>query len=95
MRPDAAAKNQRTEQVTPQVTPQVMALLKAATQELSRHELMNALNLKDRMHFSSSYLTPALSAKLIEMTQPDKPNSNQQKYRRTAQGQAVLGESQP
>jgi len=90
-RPDQGAKNHRT----PQATPQAMALLQAARQEVSRQELMDALKLKDRMHFSNSYLTPALSANLIEMTQPDKPNSNKQKYRRTAQGHAVLSESKP
>ena len=89
-RPDKEATNNRTEQVTPQVTPQVIALLQALTHDMSRHELMDALNLKERKHFSASYLKPALSVDLIEMTAPDKPNSSKQKYRLTAQGRAIL-----
>lgn len=88
-RPDNGAVNRDTEQVTPQVTPQVMALLRAIEGEMSRHELMNALNLKDRKHFSASYLKPALSAELVEMTQPDSPSSTQQKYRLTKHGKVA------
>jgi ATP-dependent DNA helicase RecG len=50
---------------------------------------MGALNLKDRKHFSNSYLAPALTSGLIEMTQADKPNSNRQKYRLTEHGKVA------
>ncbi len=88
---------QGTPQVTPQGTPQgteqgdghVAQLVIALTGELSRAELQAALELRDRHHFIASYLRPALEAGLIEMTIPDKPTSQNQRYRRTATGQAL------
>lgn len=50
---------------------------------MARQELMAALELKDRNHFTNAYLKPALAAGVIEMTLPDKPKSSQQKYRKT------------
>jgi len=58
---------------TPQVTPQVSRLLEVLIGEMSRTELMNALALKDRMHFANDYLRPALEEGLIQYTIPDKP----------------------
>ncbi|MHB0888846.1 Fic family protein [Acidithiobacillus sp.] len=78
------------DQVTPQVTPQVHKLVAAIGGELTRAEMMDALGLKDRMHFANDYLQPALAAGLIEMTIPDKPQSSKQKYRLTAAGRALL-----
>ena len=81
-----------TPQVTPQVTLQVMRLLKFMVDRMSRGELMGALGLKDRMHFTKEYLNPALETGLIEMTIPDKPRSSKQKYRLTEKGrQALVG----
>jgi hypothetical protein len=48
---------------------------------MSRDELQIALGLQDRKSFSERYLKPALTAGLIEMTIPEKPNSRLQKYR--------------
>lgn len=50
---------------------------------MTRQELMAVLGLKDRKHFADAYLKPALVEGKIKMTQPDKPNSRLQKYRRT------------
>ena len=44
---------------------------------------------RDRSHFVEAYLGPALKAGLIEMTLPDKPQSRHQRYRRTADGEAL------
>lgn len=71
---------------TPQVTPQVKELLLALKSEMSRDDLQSALGLQDRKSFSERYLKPALSADLIEMTIPGKPNSRLQKYRLTQKG---------
>ena len=68
-------------QATPQVTPQVARLLGVLVGELSRDELMAALNLRDRKSFRERYLAPALADGLIEMTQPTTPNSAGQRYR--------------
>ena len=54
---------------------------------------MNALSLKDRVNFVRSYLEPALSQGLIEMTQPESPQSPTQKYRLTEKGRKVLKKS--
>ena len=57
--------------------------------EMGRNELQAALKLVNRSHFTTAYLKPALEAGLIEMTLPDKPTSRNQRYRRTAAGQAL------
>ena len=43
-------------------------------------ELMQKLNLKSRISFVQNYIKPALEMGLIEMTEPDKPTSKNQKY---------------
>jgi ATP-dependent DNA helicase RecG len=58
--------------------------------ELARAEIMNAVDLKDRMHFANEYLQPALDADLIEMTIPDKPRSSKQRYRLTDKGRQLV-----
>ena len=56
---------------------------------MSRGQLQDSLRLRDRHHFTNVYLRPALEAGLIEMTLPDKPTSQNQRYRRTAAGEAL------
>ena len=51
---------------------------------LSAAELMARLHLSHRPTFRKNYLNPALKQGLIERTIPDKPNSKNQKYRKTA-----------
>lgn len=46
----------------------------------SAKELMQKLNLKSRIGFRNNYLNPALDMGLIEMTEPNKPTSKNQKY---------------
>jgi ATP-dependent DNA helicase RecG len=92
--PAAAAENKPTPQVTPQVTPEVTPVVTpevgrvvlALQDELSRTELQQALELKDEKHFRQAYLLPALDSGLVEMTRPDTPRSNKQRYRLTALG---------
>lgn len=79
-----------TDQVTPQVTPQVQRLLHVLHGDCSREALMGLVGLKDREHFRSACLAPALTAGLVEMTLPNKPNSRLQRYRLTAKGSTVL-----
>jgi ATP-dependent DNA helicase RecG len=57
---------------------------------MSRAEIMEMLGLRDRNSFSENYLIPALTNELIEMTQPDSPNSPTQKYRLTEKGKQML-----
>jgi len=84
---------QDTQQDTQQVTPQVHSLLVHLEADRSRDELMGLLGLKDRNNFSQVYLNPALEAKVVERTIPDKPFSKNQRYRLTALGKAVRAKS--
>ena len=80
---------QVTMQVTDQVTDQVKALILLMEREYSRYELMGLLQLKHNQTFRDNYLNPSLTDVLIEMTQPNSPNSPTQKYRLTAKGEAM------
>lgn len=73
--------HENTPQVSPQVSPQVKRLLASINGEMSKEKLMIILALKDAKNFRKHYLLPALSNNLIEMTQPDAPQSPTQKYR--------------
>ncbi|WP_368668398.1 MULTISPECIES: Fic family protein [unclassified Pseudomonas] len=55
--------------------------------------LMPLLGLTHRASFRSNYLSPVLTAGLVEMTDPLSPRSPVQKYRLTAQGLNCLGMS--
>lgn len=52
--------------------------------------LRSKLQIKHRPTFRENYLDPALTTQLIEMTQPESPNSPTQKYRLTAKGLELL-----
>ena len=69
-----------------QVTPEVARLLGVLQETMSRHELMQALGLKDEKHFRQQYQQAAIAQGLVEMTLPDKPRSSKQRYRLTATG---------
>ena len=79
--------HQPAPEVTPEVTPEVR-LVRALAGEMTRQQLQQALGLKDDEHFRKAYLLPAIEAGLIEMTNPDKPQSSRQKYRLTEVGRA-------
>lgn len=66
-----------------------MTLLQVVQGAMSRTQLMAKTGLKDRVNFKNSYLDPALTDDLMEMTQPDSPRSPTQKYRLTTKGQAA------
>ena len=81
---------QVTRQVTPQVAHHVEELVAVLSGQMSRGQLQDELGLRDRSHFTTAYLRPAVEAGLIEMTLPEKPTSRHQRYRRTAAGEAML-----
>lgn len=81
---DALKEIPPTDQDGDQETDQVKKLLQVlADDTLTAAELMERLSLKHRPTFRKNYLKPALAKGLIEMTVPDKPNSKNQKYRKT------------
>ncbi len=72
-----------TQQESSKFSWQVKALLDAlGSEECSAQDLRDRLELSDKNNFRDEYLNPALEAKLIERTIPEKPNSPRQKYRR-------------
>jgi len=80
----------RSDQVDDQVSDQVKRLVFVLSdRSLSASELMKKLELKHRPTFRKNYLNPALAAGLVEMTEPDSPNSPTQKYRLTDKGKPV------
>ena len=79
---------------TPHVTPHVGRLIAILRGEMSRGELMDALGLADRRHFTRTYLQPSLVVGLVEMTLPDSPRSRTQRYRLTVLGRQVRDSQQ-
>ncbi len=77
---------------TPQVTPQVEKLVQICLQPYSRDELQQSLKIQDAKYFRETYLQPALTAGIIELTLPDKPRSPLQKYKLTQRGRSLSGQ---
>ena len=65
---------------------QVEKLVSALIGEMGRSELQELLSIKNRDYFRTDYLNPAISNGYIELTIPDKLNSQNQKYRLTKRG---------
>ena len=90
------ATTEDTMEVTTEVTMEVTKaarLLQAITSKvgaMTKQELRSLLGLKNDEYFRKAYLLPALRAGLIEMTVPDKPRSQNQRYRPTPEGRDVL-----
>ena len=60
----------------------IQRLLEVVKGEMSVREMMAALGFASRDKFLKNYLSPALKAGLIEMTDPNSPKSPKQRYRR-------------
>lgn len=75
--------------VSDQVSDQVKELVKVLNGEMSRKKLMDIMGLKNKAHFKTNYLQKALESGVIELTQPDSPNSPTQKYRLTEKGKLL------
>ena len=65
------------------VTPSMEKLLSVmkAGESYANRELMDLVGIRHRPTFRDNYLLPCIGAGMIEMTEPDKPNSRNQKYR--------------
>lgn len=80
-------------EVTPDVAPEVGKMLRLLLEgPLSRKDIQARLGLRDEKHFRLHYQQPAVSAGLMAMTIPDKPNSRLQKYRLTSLGRRAAQE---
>jgi predicted transcriptional regulator len=79
------------DQVGDHVSDQVIRLLNGLRSgETGATDLMARLSLSHRPTFRRNYLEPALTAGLIERTQPVSPRSPTQRYRLTEKGRAFL-----
>lgn len=67
----------------------VMRLVGKIWGEMTALEMMAALKLGGRRNFLEKYLSPAITAGLVEMTQPDRPRSPTQRYRLTDKGRRL------
>lgn len=73
------------------VTPEVR-LLSVLKGGMIREQIQERPALKDKKHFRTAYLLPAIEAGLIEMTIPEKPRSSKQRYRLTAKASGLMRE---
>ncbi|MCK5231988.1 MAG: putative DNA binding domain-containing protein [Desulfobulbaceae bacterium] len=85
-----AGSERQTGQLAPEVTPEVKKMLSIMHAEMARSEIMSKLGLADEKHFREHYQQIGIKLGLIEMTIPDKPKSNKQKYRLTEKGRLIL-----
>ena len=53
-------------------------------------EMLAFMDLTDRTKFRRKYIHPLLEASILELTTPEKPNSQNQRYRLTAKGLGIL-----
>ena len=83
------ASNHASNHASDHASVQVEKLVSILTGEMGRSELQGLLSIKNRDYFRTDYLNPAISNGYIELTIPDKPNSQNQKYRLTAKGIAL------
>ena len=60
----------------------IQRLLEVVKGDMSVREMMAALGFASRDKFLKNYLSPALKAGLIEMTDPNSPKSPKQRYRK-------------
>ena len=71
---------------TMQVKNEIKELILILSGDMTRTELQERLNLRNRDHFRRMYINAALDEGWIEQTMPDKPTSKYQKYRLTEKG---------
>ena len=64
-------------------------LIVFCTEARSFGEMLAFMGLADRTKFRRKYIHPLLEGGYVELTIPDKPNSQNQKYRLTAKGIAL------
>jgi ATP-dependent DNA helicase RecG len=65
-------------------------ILESCMTEKTLLELMKVVGRKDRTKFRVQLIYPLITAGLLKMTVPDRPNSRLQKYRLTAAGEDII-----
>ena len=62
-----------------QITPQVK-ILEFCVEPRSKSEIMEMLGLTDKRHMTIKYIKPLIEQGSLQMTNPEHPNSSNQKY---------------
>ena len=65
-------------------------LIVFCTEARSFGEMLAFMGLTDRTKFRRKYIRPLVETGILEQTIPEKPNSQNQKYRLTAKGLCIL-----
>jgi len=88
----SSSSEQASDQVNVHVSDQVKRLLHWLNNKEPQKQsvIMEGLTLKHRPTFKKNYLSPALDADYIEMTEPDSPKSPKQKYYLTQLGKNII-----
>jgi ATP-dependent DNA helicase RecG len=79
-----------TAEATGEVTGEVQRLLTVLVGEMKRTDIQEALALHHEDYFRETYLIPALTVGVVEMTIPDKLTSSKQSYRLTQKGRDLV-----
>lgn len=77
------------EKVTKSLT-KLVGLVDFLKGEKNRHEILSFLGLDNQTKNFNTYIKPLIDYEIIELTIPDKPNSQLQKYRLTEKGKKLL-----
>ncbi|HZL09514.1 MAG TPA: DUF4062 domain-containing protein [Prolixibacteraceae bacterium] len=80
---------QATLQADEEVSETVKRVVLVLEGDLKRAEIQELLELRDRVNFVSNYLNPSLESAYIEMTIPETPTHQEQRYRLTDKGIAL------
>jgi ATP-dependent DNA helicase RecG len=81
--------DQVSDQVTDQVSNQVKELVNILEDDMTRVQLMDMLGIKSVPYFRKKYIQKSVELGVIELTQPNSPNSPTQKYRLTEKGKQI------
>ena len=80
------ATRQATRQAEDEVAETVKRVVLVLDGEMKRAEIQEILGLKDRENFVLNYMDPSIASALIEMTIPETPKHQEQRYRLTTKG---------
>ena len=75
-----------TGEATGEVVEAVKRIVVVLNGEMKRIEIQEALGLKHQENFRDNYLLPSLESGYLEMTIPETPTHQEQRYRLTAKG---------
>ena len=70
--------------------PMIGELLQKMSEPISAKEMREFCGMKDATYYKTNVIAPLIDARLVEMTQPNSPNSPTQRYVLTEEGRKLL-----